>query len=293
MVKRYERLVFSIPRKASLDQERSAEVFQQVFSTLVAHLDRTVSRGAGTIVAILDTGVDQAHPTLAGRLVAGFDFVDMDDDPGEVGTYGQDPAYGHGTHVAGIVVLTAPEASLMPVRVLDRHGVGNIWVLAEAPIYPVDPDNNPATPDGANVINISLGTLRPTNLLAEIVAEVTCGHGAQDADEDDEDGRCSDAAGYNVVVVAAAGNRGTAIAEYPAAEQQPGLLAVAASTQGDELADFSSYGAWVSVAAPGANILSSVPGGGYGTWSGTSMAALCWPAGSSFQVILKLKAPLF
>lgn len=208
----------------------------------------------------------------------------MDDDPGEVGTYGQDPAYGHGTHVAGIVVLTAPEASLMPVRVLDRDGVGNIWVLAEAPIYAVDPDNNPATPDGANVINMSLGTLRPTNLLAEIVAEVTCGHGEQDDDEDDEDGRCSGAAGYDVVVVAAAGNRGTAIAEYPAAEQQPGLLAVAASTQGDELADFSSYGAWVSVAAPGANILSSVPGDGYGTWSGTSMAALCWPARSSFQV---------
>lgn len=230
----------------------------------------TISQGAGITVAILDTGVDHTHPALAGRLVPGFDFVDMDDDPSEVGTVGLDPSYGHGTHVAGIVALTAPEVRLMPIRVLDRDGVGSVWVLAEALIYAVDPDNNPATDDGANVINMSLSTLRPTNLLTEIVAEATCG---PDEIDDDDDGRCATVTGYDVVVVAAAGNRGAAIAEYPAAEQQPGLLAVAASTASDNLAEFSSYGAWVPVAAPGENILSSVPGGSYGTWSGTSMAA--------------------
>jgi hypothetical protein len=79
--------------------------------------------------------------------------------------------------------------------------------------------------------------------------------------------------GRGIVVVAAAGNRGASVREYPAAEETPGLLAVAASTPTDTLASFSTFGPWVPVAAPGADILSSVPGGGFGTWSGTSMAA--------------------
>jgi hypothetical protein len=113
-------------------------------------------------------------------------------------------------------------------------------------------------------------------LLAEIVAEITCENGESDDDDDDEDdddNGCSGVAGHDVVVVAAAGNRGAAIAEYPAAEQHPGLLAVAASTESEELAAFSTFGSWVQVAAPGEDIISTVPGGGYGTWSGTSMAA--------------------
>ena len=78
------------------------------------------------------------------------------------------------------------------------------------------------------------------------------------------------------VVAAAAGNSGGTAPEYPAAEDVPGLLAVAASTLSDKLADFSTRGSWVSVAAPGERIVSSVPldsGSAYATWSGTSMAA--------------------
>jgi len=75
-------------------------------------------------------------------------------------------------------------------------------------------------------------------------------------------------------MVAAAGNNGPSTAkEYPAAEDKPGLLAVAASTQADSLADFSTRGSWVNVAAPGEGILSCVPNNSYATWSGTSMAA--------------------
>jgi subtilisin family serine protease len=61
--------------------------------------------------------------------------------------------------------------------------------------------------------------------------------------------------------------------EYPAADPTPGILAVGASTSADTLASFSTYGAWVQVAAPGDNIFSTIPGGSYATWSGTSMAA--------------------
>jgi subtilisin family serine protease len=76
------------------------------------------------------------------------------------------------------------------------------------------------------------------------------------------------------VMVAAAGNNGPETSrEYPAAEEKPGLLAVAASTQADTLAEFSTHGPWVDVVAPGEGILSCVPMNNYATWSGTSMSA--------------------
>jgi serine protease len=75
-----------------------------------------------------------------------------------------------------------------------------------------------------------------------------------------------------LVVVAAAGNGGDSTRQYPAAEDVDGLIAVAASTIDDILARFSTHGSWIQVAAPGEAILSTVPNGQYGTWSGTSMA---------------------
>ncbi len=59
----------------------------------------------------------------------------MDSDPSEVGVVGEDIVYGHGTHVAGIIALAAPDAKIMPIRVLDHDGQGNLWVLAEALLY--------------------------------------------------------------------------------------------------------------------------------------------------------------
>lgn len=231
----------------------------------------TVSRGAGVTVAVLDTGVDPDHPALASRLVPGFDFVDFDANPREEGIAGVHAGYGHGTHVAGLIALVAPDAKIMPVRVLDRDGVGNIWVLAEGLLYAVDPDGDPNTNDGAAVINLSLGTLRRTQLLERIVAEVACVNDDDDDDGDDDDDRCRVAGG--AVVVAAAGNGGDSTPQYPAAESVDGVVAVAASTRFDRLADFSTRGSWVRLSAPGDQVISTVPGGRYATWSGTSMAA--------------------
>jgi subtilisin family serine protease len=231
----------------------------------VAH---TVTRGAGITVAILDTGIDLTHPALVGHFRNGYDFVDMDTDPSVVGMPDQNPNYGHGTHVAGLVVLAAPEAKIMPLRVLDEDGVGNIWVLAEALAYAINPDGDVNTADGADVINLSLGTTYRTDLLGEIVAAVTC-------EEDDDPGEDDCLVGPNqhgAVVIVAAGNSGSNTPEYPAAEGVIGSLVVAASTQTDSLAAFSNYGSWVHIAAPGENILSSVPAGEYAAWSGTSMA---------------------
>lgn len=234
----------------------------------------TVSRGAGVTVAVLDTGVDPTHPALASRLVPGFDFVDFDANPHEEGIAGVHAGYGHGTHVAGLVALVAPDAKIMPVRVLDRDGVGNIWALAEGLMYAVDPDGNPNTNDGAAVINLSLGTLRRTQLLERIVAEVACIDDDDDNNDDDngdDDDRCRVAGG--AVVVAAAGNSGDSTPQYPAAESVDGVVAVAASTPFDRLADFSTRGPWIRLSAPGDQVISTVPGGRYATWSGTSMAA--------------------
>jgi thermitase len=242
----------------------------------------SVTRGEGVIVAVLDTGIDRTHPALAGRVLTGYDFVDMDADPAEVGVSGTDVTYGHGTHVAGLVALAAPDAQILPVRVLDQDGAGNLWVLAEALAYAVNPDGDLDTPDGAQVINLSISTLRRTALLNEIVRDVICADDDDDDDDDDEDDddrrraddddECLASAGRGAVVVAAAGNRGASTPEYPAAEGLAGLLAVAAHTEDGALADFSNRGAWVHVAAPGDRILSSVPASEYGVWSGTSMA---------------------
>ena len=84
--------------------------------------------------------------------------------------------------------------------------------------------------------------------------------------------RCTGFGG--AVVVAAAGNDGSdKVREYPAAETSSALLSVAASDIGGWLARFSNHGGWIKLAAPGEAITSTVPGGGYATWSGTSMAA--------------------
>lgn len=264
------------------------------------------STGAGVRVAVLDTGIDRGHPVFAGRLLPGRDFVDDDNDPSE-GGLPSSPTYGHGTHVAGLVALAAPAATIMPLRVLDADGVGNAWVLAEALLHAVDPDGNPATDDGAQVINLSLGSLTRTRILDTIAQIVTCSPAVpddpigdrSDAGYADDDSRCQGRVG--AVVMAAAGNDASgSVKEYPAAEGAYGLVPVAATTVDRRLAKFSNSGSWIDFAAPGEGITSAAAGGGWATWSGTSMASplaagvaalvrSAWPGLSGKEVAQRMK----
>ncbi|MFF4323016.1 type VII secretion-associated serine protease mycosin [Streptomyces sp. NPDC001568] len=212
------------------------------------------TKGKGVRVAVIDSGVDRANPQLAGALdtAAGRDFVDPK------GGDGTNDTVGHGTKVAGIIaarpragtgfVGLAPEATLIPIRHNDGRGSGLAGPLARAVDH--------AVAAGAHVINISQDTdvpLGPDSDLARSVRRAL-----------DED----------VVVVASAGNDGRAgrgRRTYPAAF--PGVLAVAASDRNNERAAFSQPGDFIGVAAPGVDMVSTVPGFGQCVDSGTSFSA--------------------
>jgi subtilisin family serine protease len=216
----------------------------------------TATTGTGIVVAVLDTGIDMEHPALRDRLMPGYDFVDEDSEPREEGEEGRDAAFGHGTHVAGLVALAAPGAKIMPLRTLQADGTGDIWTQVRAIRYAIN--------NGADVINLSYSFEARSQLLDEVLGLVTCvAGGIQD---------CRQLTRPGAVVVAAAGNSGLRLREYPAGDQAPGILGVGANTSSNTLAPFSTYGAWVQLMAPGEHIMSTIPGGGYASWSGTSMS---------------------
>lgn len=232
------------------------------------HLDlplaRDLSTGSGVVVAVLDTGAQLDHPDLAPHLTDGYDFVDDDPVPADEGNGLDDDgdslvdeATGHGTHVAGIVLLVAPQSQIMPLRVLDSDGLGNAFQVAQAMIY--------ATDHGAQVLNLSLGTSLPSNVLLEGI---------------------NYARSAGVMVVAAAGNLNSTEPQYPAANE--GVIAVAALDEQRLKTSFSNYGSWVDLAAPGESIYSTYPIDGYGWWSGTSMAT---PFVSGQIALLRSLAP--
>jgi subtilisin family serine protease len=217
----------------------------------------SISQGKGTTVAVIDTGAQLDHPALAANFkrVNRYDFVDNDTDPSDrpVGKDAdcdgdKDEMVGHGTHVAGIVDITAPEAKIMPLRVLDTEGYGNVFTIAKAVYF--------AEQNRADVINLSLGSPSRSKLLQEVIEDATAN---------------------GVVVAAAAGNSNSLLAHYPAAgngvaASADGLVAVTSVNMKDQKSDFANYGSWVDIAAPGEGIRSAFPVSKYAYWSGTSMA---------------------
>ena len=188
-------------------------------------------------VAVVDSGVDAAHSFLKGRLVSGYDFVDGDDVP-------QD-GHGHGTHVAGTLVDCMPgtNVKIMPIRVLDNGAGGTLLNIFLGIRY--------AASHGANVINLSLSLQRHSDMIEDAIR---------------------DAISKNVTVVVAAGNYNQNAAFYCPAHTEEAVT-VAAVDGALKRYERSNYGGLVDVAAPGADVESSVPGGKFLKMSGTSMAA--------------------
>jgi type VII secretion-associated serine protease mycosin len=211
------------------------------------------STGSDVVVAVVDTGVDGSHPDLAGQLLPGLDAITDT-------TGGDDDGNGHGTHVAGTVAAVAgngegvagfaPDAKILPIKVLGADGSGYVSDTAQGIVWAAD--------NGAHVINLSLGSSNPSTAEEAAVAY---------------------AVNRGVTVVAAAGNEREegSPTSYPAAYE--GVIAVAATDPGDDVAEYSNQGAYVDVAAPGSGIFSTYPidlpegSSGYNALSGTSMAA--------------------
>jgi serine protease len=206
------------------------------------------STGAGVIVAVVDSGVDATNTFVGPRLVSGHDLAD--------GTGSTADGLGHGTHVAGIVAQTAPDAQIMPVRVLDANGHGATATIASGIVWAAD--------HGATVINLSVDE---SGLIAQIQKE----------------GSLNDAARYaarkGAVLIAAAGNEHQHLQVYRAGVP---VITVAAVDDQEHAADFTNWGGPAEVAAPGVGIWSSAPEppttlfpdgtDGEGELDGTSMA---------------------
>lgn len=224
--------------------------------------------GAGVTIGSIDTGIDASHPALAGRVAAWRDFVN-----GSAVPYDDN---GHGTHTIGTMVGSgsigvAPGARVVVAKALDAGGAGRGSDILAAAQWLTDPDGDPATDDRPDVINNSWGTAGASNPWFRPMVRQWLALG--------------------IVPVFAAGNTGPSKATISSPADYPESFAVGAHDGADALAPFSSRGPVVwshaddpaippgtplgkpDVSAPGVGVASTVPGGGYAQYSGTSMAA--------------------
>jgi hypothetical protein len=219
------------------------------------------SLGQGTLIAVLDTGIDEQHPAFGGRVqsggasfVAGAGTSDAPNGLDDDGDGLVDEQVGHGTFVAGLVHLVAPEAWILPVTVLNSDGVGDLWTIGKGIAFAID--------RGADVINLSLGSTYSSALLEDVVHEADL---------------------KGIVVAAAMGNMArTDPEEYPAGLTT--VLAVCATDPVDGVATFSNFGPKADLCAPGTTLVAGgavvtsqavvgpVPGGRWAAWQGTSFA---------------------
>jgi len=229
------------------------------------------STGSGVVVAVLDSGVQLNHPDLEGNIWTNpGEVVNGKDDDGNGfiddvhganmfdGTGNVEDDEGHGTHVAGIIAAKAgngvggsglaPNATIMPVKVLDSNRSGNSTVLARGIRYAID--------EGARILSISINGDSTTSDLTAALKYAT---------------------DKGATIVASAGNNSRNIdltPSYPASSTEPSVLTVTAEDEDLGIASFANTGlSSVDLAAPGDMILSTARGSGYEDRSGTSMSA--------------------
>lgn len=270
----------------SIDQEVKADLTQSVHQIRADIVQDSLGMtGKGVLVGDVDTGIDYDNPALGGgfgpafRVIGGYDFANNDSDPMD--------DHGHGTHVAGIIGANgnslrgvAPDVKFLAVKVLDKQGLGYISDVIAGIDYCLDPDNNPETNDGVNIINMSLGGAPyPDNPLDSAVNN-------------------ADKAG--VLSVVAAGNSSHSPVLWGTISS-PGTcesaLTVGACDSAFNIPYWSSAGPdplhsaiKPEVVAPGVNILSTILNNQTASWSGTSMAT---PHVTGVVALLKQEHPLW
>jgi hypothetical protein len=208
-------------------------------------------RGAGVVVAVIDTGIVASSPAMLGHVApGGWDFIDNDADPTDApngiddnGNGFIDEGVGHGTFVSSLILAVAPDAKILPIRALNSDAVGTASSVARGITY--------AVAHGANVINLSAGLTQSLLVIDQAVASAK-------------------AAG--VLVVASAGNLSSPVVEFPASLTD--VEAVTALDNSGFKASFASWGSSVDLCAPGASLLGAHPLSPSGTarWSGTSFS---------------------
>ena len=209
------------------------------------------TQGAGMTIAIVDTGVDRRHEDLAGNFLIKKQYDAINDD------FDAADLHGHGTSVARVAAAVgnngkgisgaAPKAKIMTVRAFGA--------LQGAAPEDVSDGVRWAADNGANVINLSLGSSLPVDPFLTDLQEISLVY----------------ATAQGALVVAAAGNSTDPYCSTPAFN--PAVLCIGASDEFDQLADFSSYGLRLDVVAPGTSILSTDRFGFYSASQGTSVAA--------------------
>lgn len=224
--------------------------------------NRTHGGAAAGMIAVLDTGIDEAHPDLAGRVSMRRDFTGSASGAADV--------EGHGTHVAGIVAAVANNGQgvagvgysvgLMNAKVLDDSGGGSLSQLING--------INWASNNGAEVISMSLGA---TSQGTWDDCDPSWYEDLFDAGVNELKDAINGAWNRGIVLVASAGNNGNTFQQWPGSCTN--VLSVANTQQDDTMSSTSTHGTWVDVAAPGTGILSTRVGGGFVGKSGTSMAA--------------------
>lgn len=223
------------------------------------------SRGAGVTVAILDTGLDPSHEAFAGRVSPdGYDFVAGDASPWEESNGvdddldgSVDEGYGHGTMVAGIVSLVAPDATLLPVRVLTDEGDGDVWPIAKGIRY--------AVIHGADVLNLSFGVPEDISTLGRQV---------------------SIARSLGAIIIAGAGNENQEQAYYPAGDSDAEMVTAVDSL--DIKAGFADWDSKVLVSAPGTGVRAPFPDARWAIGNGCSFAT---PFVSGEAALIRSMAP--
>ncbi len=277
----FGRAVIGFPGdRPATGQLRASYVAQQMVGDLVAIQLR--ARGAGVIVAVIDTGIDRNHPDIRDHIwtdsgeipgdnidndndglvddVFGWNFFDSTQDTMELRASAQASIAGHGTFIAGLIALIAPNAKIMPIRAFSPDGVSDAFSVAQGIKYAVD--------HGAQVINLSFGSTEDTPVMHDAV---TYAHQR------------------GVLLVAAVGNedKGNDSAPQFPANWSAEVMGIAALDDDNRKATFSNFGNNVSVSAPGVNLISLFPQinntPDYATWSGTSFAA---PLATAAAVLL-------